>query len=263
MKLSCSTWSFHRQIDSGKYTFDSWIDFCAKQLKLDGLELLAGLFPSADAEYLRKLKYKMTLMNVSVASVSAGNHFTCSKEELGAEIAGVNKWTDVAYYLGSPVVRIFAGSADELTDKEMWDQVAGALRKCCEYGESKGIVMGLENHGGFTGEQVLKLLKDVNHPYLKLTVDTGNFPMDNIYDSIDMTLPHAVLVHLKTYSFDENGMDKTLDYNRIFEIFRKHNYIGFLSLEYEGESDKEDEMVGKSINMMRKLNLESQQKLLK
>lgn len=263
MKLSCSTWSFHRQIDSGKYTFDSWIDFCVKELKLDGLELLDGLFPSADEKYLKKLKYKMALLNVSTASVSASNHFTGSKDELEAEIAKVNKWTDIAYYLGSPVVRIFAGSAEELTDKDMWGQVVAALRQCSEYGESKGIVMALENHGGFTGEQVLKLLKDVDHPYLKLTVDTGNFPMDNIYDSIDMTLPHAVLVHLKTYSFDEQGMDQTLDYKRIFEIFRKHNYIGFLSLEYEGESDQEDEMVRKSINMMRKMNLESQQKLVK
>ena len=48
MKISCSSWSYHRTFDAEKLSQISWIDLCAKKLKLDGVELLSNHFPSVE-----------------------------------------------------------------------------------------------------------------------------------------------------------------------------------------------------------------------
>ena len=35
IKLSCSSWSFHRSLDAGRFTLHSWIAYCKEVLALD------------------------------------------------------------------------------------------------------------------------------------------------------------------------------------------------------------------------------------
>ena len=238
MKVSCSSWSYHRTIGAGKLDQMGWIDLCAKELKLDGVELLSNHFPNMDKRYLRDLKKKIIDYGLTIAAVSASNHFTIdSSREREKEIDKVKRWTDIGHFMSAPLIRIFAGGARELKDEIMWSKVTKALYKCSRYGQKIGVVMALENHGGFSADQVLRMIKEVDSPWLKLTVDTGNFP-DDPYESIEKTIPHAAFVHAKFYEFDERGEEKRLDYHRIIDIFNKNNYIGFLSIEFEGEGEE-------------------------
>jgi len=52
MKLSCSSWSFHRTFEQGKINQLEWIEKCAKDLMLDGIELLDEHFRSTEKAYL-------------------------------------------------------------------------------------------------------------------------------------------------------------------------------------------------------------------
>lgn len=251
MKISCSSWSYHRTIEAGKLDQAGWIDLCAKELKLDGVELLSNHFPRTDKQYLRDLKKRIIDYGLTVASVSASNHFTvASTGDREREIDKVKRWSDIGLFMSAPLIRIFAGSSDELKDRVMWDKVTKALYKCARYGEKIGVVMALENHGGFSADQVLRMVKEAGSPWLRLTVDTGNFPGDP-YQSIEKTMPLASFVHAKFYEFDENGAEKRLDYNRIIEIFNKMNYLGFLSIEFEGEGD-ELINVPKAVNILKR-----------
>lgn len=253
MKISCSSWSYHRTIEARKLDQINWIDLCAKELKLDGVELLSNHFPSLEKRYLRDLKKKIIDYGLTIASVSASNHFTVtSSTEREKEIDKVKRWTDIGLFMSAPLIRIFAGASQELKDRIMWDRVIKALYKCARYGEKIGMVMALENHGGFGADQVLRMIKEVGSPWLRLTVDTGNFP-DDPYESIEKTMPYASFVHAKFYEFDEKGMEKRLDYSRIIDIFKKHNYLGFLSIEFEGEGNELTE-VPKAVNVLRKVS---------
>ena len=250
MKISCSSWSYHRTFEAGKLDQISWIDLCAKKLKLDGVELLSDHFPSFEKRYLRDLKKRIIDYGLTVACVSASNHFTIgSTAERNREIDKVKRWADIGLFMSAPLIRIFAGGAKELNDEIMWAKVIKALYKCSRYGQKIGMVMALENHGGFSANQVLRMIKEVGSPWLRLTVDTGNFPED-IYGSIEKTIPYASFVHAKFYEFDESGEEMQLDYSRIIEIFRKNNYLGFLSIEYEGEGE-ELTAVPKAVNAIR------------
>ncbi len=59
MKISCSSWSFHRTIETGKLDQLAWIEKCAQELELDGVELLDVHFPGIAKDYLQKLKKRI------------------------------------------------------------------------------------------------------------------------------------------------------------------------------------------------------------
>lgn len=238
MKISCSSWSYHRTIAAGKLDQKGWINKCAQELKLDGIELLDFHFPSVERSYLKELKKLIIDLGLTIACVSASNHFTGLEEKERREnIDKVQKWVDIAAYLGAPILRIFAGAAKELSQPDRWDKVIKCLRECADYGEKKGIVLGLENHGGFSADEVLRMIKETNSEWLRLTLDTGNFPACP-YESIRRTAPLAVIVHAKLYELDGAGQEKRLDYGKILTILRERNYLGFLSIEFEGEAEE-------------------------
>jgi sugar phosphate isomerase/epimerase len=254
MKIACSSWSFHRTIAAGKLDQMSWIEKCANELELDGVELLDNHFPDTKTAYLQKLKKRIIDLGLTIAAVSVGNHFTNPDESgLPQEIVKVKHWADVAAYLGAPVLRCFAGSGRELADPAIFKRTASALKECADYcRDSHGIVLAMENHGGTSAEQILGLIKAVDSDWFRLTLDTGNFSEDP-YGSIRKAAPLAVFVHAKTYDIDERGNEKRLDYDRIFQIFREVSYRGFVSLEYEGEAD-EKMMIPKSIVLLKRFN---------
>jgi len=254
MKISCSSWSFHHTIEAGKLDQLAWIEKCAKELELDGVELLNVHFPGTEKDYLQKLKKRIIDLGLTIAAVSASNLFaTPDDTKLRQEIAKIKQWADIAAYLGAPILRCFAGNGRELADPAIFKRIAAALKECTDYcRDNYGIVLAMENHGGISAEQIIGLVKAVNSDWFRLTLDTGNF-LEDPYDSIRKTAPLAVFVHAKTYDIDERGNEKRLDYDRIFQIFREVSYRGFVSLEYEGEAD-EELMIPKSVVLLKRLN---------
>ncbi len=79
MKLSCSSWSFHRTFEQGKINQLEWIEKCAKDLMLDGIELLDEHFRSTEKAYLRDLNKFTTDLGLTIACVSVSNNFRKSQ----------------------------------------------------------------------------------------------------------------------------------------------------------------------------------------
>ena len=246
MKTSCSSWTYHRTIAAGKMDQMSWLDECAA-LGLDGVELLSNHFPSTDKEYLNKLKKACTDRFLTIAMVSAGGHLTVADDDKRRhEVKEIARWVDVAVYLGAPRVRFFAGSGPELEagGDALYAKVRRAMGEVASIGQASGVVMALENHGKTTAEQVLSLLADVGSSYLKLTLDTGNFPPTSqvgpqTYEQIARAAPHASIVHAKFFNVGADGRDAEFDWQKIHTILAKAGFRGFLSVEYEGEDGDE------------------------
>jgi sugar phosphate isomerase/epimerase len=115
-----------------------------------------------------------------------------------------------------------------------------AIHECLPVAEKEGVMLALENHWGLTTQpaDLLKIYTQVNHPWLGLNVDTGNFP-NNVdpYDGIAQLAPHAVMVQAKTYHGGGEWYTLDLDYKRIAGILGKTGYRGWVSLEMEGKED--------------------------
>jgi len=128
------------------------------------------------------------------------------------------------------------------------------LEKYVKYAEDVSVILGLENHNhnGFakTAGDVLHIISEFDPPWLKHTLDTGNYL--DIYPSIEKTASLAVNVHAKIYypagcsGFlttiyhpPTKEKEKELDYDRILKILKGVQYNGFLTLEYVGEEEEE------------------------
>jgi sugar phosphate isomerase/epimerase len=97
----------------------------------------------------------------------------------------------------------------------------------------------------------LRIVKAIDSPWLRATMDTGNF-LEDPYDQLEMMAPETVYVQAKTYYGGGTWYTLDLDYRRIAEILRRHKYGGYISLEFEG---KEDLMtaIPKSLAMLREV----------
>jgi L-ribulose-5-phosphate 3-epimerase len=172
---------------------------------------------------------------------------------------------DLAYRLGIPTLRVNTiKSFDELmanrgiepnlqghSDDEAFAWVIDSLQQCLPQAAQCGVAMGLENHWGLgrSAEGVMRIVDAINSPWLKVTLDTGNF-LEDMYAQMQRLAPHAVLIQAKTYFGGGEWYTLEIDYARVNQMLRDANYRGYISLEFEGKEDAETG-VRKSLKLLR------------
>ena len=142
---------------------------------------------------------------------------------------------------------------DGHTDDEGFDWVIDSLEKCLPAAERCGVVMGLENHWGLgrTAAGVLRCIDAIGSPWLRATLDTGNF-LENQYQQYEALAPEAVFVQAKTYYGGGTWYTLEIDYDRVANILRNVDYRGYISLEFEGKESHET-AIPKSLAMLRRV----------
>lgn len=224
-------------------TISSFIDLTA-DFGCDGAELTAYFFdPATTADDLLSLRRQAYLRGLAICGTAVGNRFTLpTGPALEAEIADVKTWIDQTAMLGSSHLRVFAGvTAKELTDEEAFRQCVASLETCCDYAASKGVMLGLENHGGIvaTADGLLKLVRAVKSPWLGVNLDTGNFCTVDPYADLARCAPYAVNVQYKVeiQRGSREARKEPANAARVVKILRDSGYQGFLTLEYEAAED--------------------------
>jgi len=111
--------------------------------------------------------------------------------------------------------------------------------------------MGLENHWGISFDHVLlkQIIDEVDSPWLRATLDTGNF-LEDPYDRLASLADKTVLIQAKTYMGGGRWYTLELDYERIAELFRSAGFKGYVSLEFEGNEDAET-AIPRSLELLR------------
>ncbi len=250
LRLAIMSLSYQRAFTAGQMDLFSYIAE-SRELGLDGVDLHGRHFASTDRDYLWQIKQACIRRGLTIACVSIPNNFALAPDALAAELDKTRQLIDAAAFLGAPLVRVFAGWSDH-KDEGTWGRVVTCLREAAAYGESKGIVVALQNHnhGGVAavGKDILCLMDDVAHPNLGHVLDSGQYL--DLYDSMVMTAPRAIHVRCKIYQI-ETGEERKLDYTRIFLILRNVRYNGFLSIVYEGNED-EQVAVRKAVPFLRR-----------
>ena len=157
-----------------------------------------------------------------------------------AQIADVKKWIDYAAIMGAPHIRIFAGAAKGIGDADARAMCISAIEECCAYAGTKGIFLGLENHGGIvaTAAGMLEIIKAVKSPWFGVNLDTGNFHSEDPYAELAQIAPYAVNVQVKAEILRAGAKQPEIsDLPRVAKILRDANYQGWVALEYESKED--------------------------
>src|SRR2546427_804987 len=113
------------------------------------------------------------------------------------------------------------------------------MKPACDYAGKKGITLGVEDHGGITqkAETTLEVLRRVDSPYAGVNLDISNFLAasdDEQYAQIEACIPYATHTHIRDRFGDTH---RPIDLDRVWQLFRKGGYKGYMSAEYEGEED--------------------------
>lgn len=264
-----SFWQFKRHEDLRD------IDRCivlAHEMGFDGVEILH--VQMADESNTALQRHKRQAFSLGLDLMGFSTHQTFLDPDPAVRKKNVEltiHQMELAYALGIPTMRVNTGrwgtskDFDTLmanrgieptkagfTDEDGFGWVIDSLSQCLKVAEKCGVCLGLENHWGLgrTPEGVLRIVKAIDSPWLRVTLDTGNF-LEDPYDKLEMIAPYATLVQAKTYFGGGIWYTLELDNDRIAKMLKANNYRGYISLEFEG---KDDPRLGvpRSLAMLRK-----------
>lgn len=236
-RTAICAYSFRDALKSGAMTYEGLVRL-AVELDVDGLDLTVYWFPNTSDEFLLPLRRAAYRMGVELYSISVRTDFCQQSPELRQkEIEELKKWIDVAAKLGAGHVRVFGGDVPKgATEDQAAGWVVECLKRGAEHAANRGVILGLENHGGITSraERVLQIVKGVDSPWVGINLDTGGYQRDP-YREIEMCLPLAVNAQFKTEMERADGTKEPADWARLVGMFAKAGYKGYLALEYEAE----------------------------
>ena len=265
--ISQSSINYQAEFKSGKMDIFGFMDTC-RALDLDGLDIHVGQLKSqVDRAYLKDVRRGCLNRGMPMASICVTTEFGRSAEAIPKEVEKARVAMETGMFLGAPILRAFVGSPPSPDKREeAFRRGVEALRKTAEIGAELGMPVALQNHSGLTstGDDMLRFHREVNHPNFTLLLDTGHFAgrkgpngptlpgttYDDYYHSIEQVAPLTQFVRAKIYDIDENGREKWIDYDRVFNILRKVHYNGFISMIYEGREDKAT-VIPKGIRLLR------------
>ena len=241
-QLSLAAYSFRDQFkDAAVMDYYKFLDFCAGQ-GLAGAELTSYYWDKAvsDAELLNVRRHAF-LRGIAISGTAVGNNFALPDgPDLDKEKASVKQWIDRAAVLGAPHIRVFAGAAKGIDEAGARRQVIRTLEELGAYAATKGVWLGVENHGGIVArpEGLLEIVQAVKSPAVGINLDTGNFHGPDPYADLARCAPWAVNVQVKVEIKRAGAAAaEAADLGKIAGLLRAANYQGWVVLEYEARPD--------------------------
>ena len=270
-RIGVSTYSFWQFTRKEMRDIGACIDMAA-EMGFDGVEILHRQMEREDDAYLQNIKQRAFSHGLDLMGFSTHQGFLRPDPAFREKnVADTNHQIELAYKMGIPTMRVNTGTwgtskdFNELmknrgieppisgfTEEDGFKWAIESLTKCLKKAEECGVVLGLENHWGLgrTPEGLNRIVNEINSPWLQITADTGNF-LEGPYEKLDKIAAKTVLIQTKFYYGGGTWYTLDLDYDKIAGIFRKHNYRGYISLEFEGREDPKM-AVPKSLAVLRK-----------
>jgi sugar phosphate isomerase/epimerase len=248
----CCAYSYRKYLGSGQMTMEDFF-LKAVDLGLVGVDVTTYWLKSTEAAYLHSLRHLAFRHGLPFSGTAIRTEM-CQPDPAhrDAELANIRKWVDATELLGASHVRVFGGELPKgATDAQGVEWTAETMKPACDYAAQKGITLGIESHGGITSKasNILAILQRVNSPYAGCNLDISNFDEDP-YSQVESLIPYATNTHIRDFYGGERRLP--LDLDRMWQLFAKGGYQGFMSIEYE---NNEDAMTGvpKLVEKVKKL----------
>ncbi len=277
-KISLAQWSFNKMIIiDGENPLDFPKE--AKNLGFDAVELVSDLYSSKINEIgfdntIDSIAYNLARNKIKCLLIMVDKEGDLAHPDVKIRDDAVEKhkkWVDAAARLGCHSIRV---NTNGTLVEDLWLKAAeDGLRKLTTYAATKNINILVENHGGFSSqpEKLMQVINVLNLSNSGTLPDFGNWCIrwiketktcdlkyDDYYRGIELMMPAAIAVSAKSYDFDIDGNETTIDYVKMLQIIKNSRYNGYIGIEYEGErlSEKEGVIATRNllINAAKKLN---------
>ncbi|CAN5192710.1 sugar phosphate isomerase/epimerase [soil metagenome] len=268
-KISLAEWSLHRTLRANKLDHLDFPTKAKSDFGLSAVEYVNQFFKdkAKDTAYLGELKKRCDDNGVTSVLIMIDGEGAMADLDAIKRLEAVEnhyKWVDAAKFLGCHSIRVncFGEGARE----EVAKAGADGLHKLSEYGQTAGINIIVENHGGMSsdGQWLNGVISSVGMSNCGTLPDFGNFCITrekqgdktvcveeyDRYKGTKELMPFAKGVSAKTYDFDEQGNCLETDYSRILSIVKDAGYRNYIGIEYEGDKLSEDDGIRATIKLL-------------
>ena len=148
MRLSCLTLSYQNQFKAGKMDLFKFMD-AIRALNFDGFDIHRRHITSTDKDYLKRVRRYALDSGLTTSSMCVTTEFGRSAEAVPGEIEKAREAIELGMFFGTPVLRVFVGSAPS-PDKteEAFKRGVDALHKVAEIGADMGSFGSAERRMG-------------------------------------------------------------------------------------------------------------------
>jgi len=247
--ISLAEWSLNRALFGKKMTNLDFPVVARKDYGIDVVEYVNQFFmdKAEDQTYLAELKKRCDDNGVKSGLIMCDREGALGDADAAARTKAVEnhyKWVTAAAYLGCHSIRVNAQSSGTFGSQA--DFAIDGLRRLSEFGAQHGLNVIVENHGGLSsnGKWLTAVIDQVGLPNCGTLPDFGNFNIAqgkayDRYTGVRELMPFAKGVSAKSYAFDAQGNETTIDYLRIMRIVKDAGYRGYVGVEFEGRNMEE------------------------
>ena len=272
-KISLAQWSLHRTIKIKKELSPNDFSIKAREMGFDAVEYVSSLYwnelkSRSIAKITKELVSKSNdndIKNLLIMVDGEGDLAAKNNSKREKAIENHIKWIEMAHELGCHSIRVNLNGEKE---KKNWIEYSSkSLTKLCSFARKDKINIIVENHGGLSSNAKLlaKVMKEVNLDNCGTLPDFGNFCIEkedpnnyfsnciNEYDKylgMEELMPYAKAISAKSFDFNNNGEESTIDFKKIIDIVSSFKYKGYYGIEYEGLNLSEEKGILKTKKLL-------------
>lgn len=248
-KISLAQWSLHKALFNSASGITN-LDFpriAKEEFGIDGVEYVNQFFKdkARNQTYLADLKLRcddLAVTSLLIMVDGEGQIGDPDEAKRKRAVENHHQWVDAAKFLGCHSVRVNAASSGSYRDQ--LNYAADGLRQLSEYAAKQDINVLVENHGGLSSNAawLAVVMERVGMDNCGTLPDFGNFRIRggddpqsfDRYMGVQALMPYAKAASAKTYDFNDEGDETTIDYLKMMKIVTDFGYHGYVGIEYEG-----------------------------
>ncbi len=245
-QISLAQWSLHRKLQKGGMDHLDFAKMAREEFDIGGVEYVNSFFKdkARDSKYLVEMNKRCSDFGVRSVLIMVDGEGDLGAPDRAGRLKTVEKhhhWADAAKELGCHSIRVNAQSVGGFEEQQKL--AADGLALLSQYCAALRLNVIVENHGGLSsnGTWLSGTIQQVGMENCGTLPDFGNFWINrqqneeyDRYKGIEELMPFAKAVSAKSYDFDDDGNETTMDFPRIMKIVADAGYKGYVGIEYEG-----------------------------
>lgn len=252
ISISICSFSFHRLLAAGQQDIFRYITDCKDlgcalldpwnahlaQLRDGDAVLKSGSDPqhaelsAADEDYIGRVKAAADEAGLPFGCIAVDGAHIYEADPAARQVnrARAYRWLEIAGTLGAQQVRIDAGGPAEMPD-DVFAIIVEGYNDLVARAAEHHIEVIIENHWGPSQvpDNVVKILGAVEG--LGFLFDTNNWAPGMQHEGWEKCARFATATHIKTFEFDAQGNEPTVDIPRAMKILLDTGYHGSWGIE--------------------------------
>ena len=259
--ISLAEWSLHQALFDGELDHLDFPATAKNEFGIGAVEYVNQFFAdkAKNTSYLDELNTRCSDLGVDQLLIMVDGEGDLAVTDDRQRLQSVEnhyKWVEAAEYLGCHSIRVNVfGDGNR---QEQKSAAVDALGRLSEFARDYEVNVIVENHGGYSSDAgwLVDVMKQVDMDNCGTLPDFGNFcvrraegdrwesPCVEEYDrykGVRQMMPYAKGVSAKSYAFDDEGLETTIDFGKMLQIIHEAGYNGHVGIEYEGSGMSEFE----------------------